>query len=225
MEHSPLPKEIEALKRYSTPTLSNAIELFNLRPRNAGFMSGDIRCIFPDFGVMVGYASTAAIMAEHPETGGGQTSGYEYWKSVLQVPAPRVAVIQDLDQPTAIGSFWGEVNGNIHRALGCVGTVTNGGVRDLDEVHAMGFHFFASQVIVSHAYVHLVDFGIPVKIGGVVVHPGDLIHADKHGVLMVPKEVVPELPEAVRKIEAKERRIIDHCQSKEFSIEKLKDLI
>ena len=89
----------------------------------------------------------------------------------------------------------------------------------------MGFHFFASQVIVSHAYVHLVDFGIPVKIGGVVVHPGDLIHADKHGVLMVPKEVVPELPEAVRKIEAKERRIIDHCQSKEFSIEKLKDLI
>ena len=168
---------------------------------------------------------TPRYVQAHPETGGRQTSRYEYWKSVLQVPAPRVAVIQDLDQPTAIGSFWGEVNGNIHRALGCVGTVTNGGVRDLDEVHAMGFHFFASQVIVSHAYVHLVDFGIPVKIGGGVVHPGDLIHADKHGVLMVPKEVVPELPEAVRKIEAKERRIIDHCQSKEFSIEKLKDLI
>ena len=225
MEHSLLPQEVESLKRYSTPTLSNAIELFNLRPRNTGFMSPDIRCIFPDFGVMVGYASTATIMAEQPENGGRRTSRYDYWKGVLRVAAPRIAVIQDLDQPTAIGSFWGEVNGNIHRALGCVGTVTNGGVRDLDEVHAMGFHYFASQVIVSHAYVHLVDFGVPVKVGDVVVHPGDLIHADKHGVLMVPKEIVRELPEAVKKIEDKERKIIDLCQSKEFSIERLKDLI
>src|SRR2546422_8340573 len=174
MEHSLLPQEVESLKRYSTPTLSNAIELFNLRPRNTGFMSPDIRCIFPDFGVMVGYASTATIMAEQPENGGRRTSRYDYWKGVLRVAAPRIAVIQDLDQPTAIGSFWGEVNGNIHRALGCVGAVTNGGVRDLEEVRALGFQFLASAAIVSHAYLHMIDYGIPVKVGGLWGQPGGL---------------------------------------------------
>ncbi len=224
MENPASATDIEALKRYSTPTLSNAIELFNLRPRNLGFMSPEIRCIFPDLGVMAGYACTAMIMAGQPPAAGRQASRYPYWKSVLEVPAPRVVVVQDLDQPPAVGSFWGEVNGNIHRALGCVGTVTNGGVRDLDEVHAMGFYFFASHVVVSHAYIHTVDFGIPVKVGGVVVNPGDLIHADKHGVLIVPQEIVRQLPEAVREVESKERKIIDLCQSKDFSIEKLNEV-
>jgi 4-hydroxy-4-methyl-2-oxoglutarate aldolase len=221
----PSAEEIQALKRYSSPTLANAIELFDLRPRNAGFMSPDIRCIFPSLGVMIGFACTATIRAEWPASGPNQTSRYEYWKTILRVPAPRVAVIQDLDNPAGVGSFWGEVNGNIHCALGCIGTVTNGGVRDLDEVRNLGFHLFASDVLVSHAYIHLVEIEVPVKMGGMIVNPGDLIHADQHGVLIVPKEIVRELPEAVKKIEAKERTIIDLCKSPSFSIEKLKELL
>jgi len=218
-------EEIVALKRYSSPTLANAIELFDLRPRNAGFMSPEIRCVLPELGAMVGFAATATVAAEQPGTGQRLPSRYEYWKSVLGVTAPRVAVIQDLDQPVAVGSFWGEVNANIHRALGCVGTVTNGGVRDLDEVRGLGFHLFASQVVVSHAYIHLIDIGIPVKVGGLIVKPGELIHADQHGVLIVPAEIVRELPEAVKKVESKERAIIDLCQSENFSVEKLKELL
>jgi 4-hydroxy-4-methyl-2-oxoglutarate aldolase len=225
MPSFPSAEEIQVLKRYSSPTLANAIELFDLRPRNAGFMSPDIRCIFPSLGVMVGFACTATIRAERPASDPNQTSRYEYWKSILGVPAPRVAVIQDLDNPVGVGSFWGEVNGNIHCALECIGTVTNGGVRDLDEVRNLGFHLFASGVVVSHAYIHLVEIEVPVNIGGVIVNPGDLIHADQHGVLIVPKEIVRELPEAVKKIEAKERTIIDLCQSPSFSIERLKELL
>jgi regulator of RNase E activity RraA len=225
MSSFPSAEEIQALKRYSSPTLANAIELFDLRPRSSGFMSPDIRCLLPDLGVMVGFACTATVRAGQPASGPNQTSRYEYWKSVLRAPAPRVAVIQDVDNPVAVGSFWGEVNGNIHCALGCVGTVTNGGVRDLDEVRSLGFHLFASDVIVSHAYIHLVDIEVPVKVGGVIVNPGDLIHADQHGVLIVPREIVRELPEAVTKVETKERAIIDLCKSASFSIERLKELI
>ena len=133
-----------------------------------------------------------------------------------------MALIQDLDEPRCIGSLWGEVNGNIHRALGCLGVVTDGGVRDLDEVHDIGFHFFAAEVIPSHAYVHLVDSGIPVKVGGLVVTNGDLIHADKHGVVVIPAEIAREVPQACQTVEDRERRMINFCKSPDFDPEKLK---
>ncbi|MBA3440797.1 MAG: RraA family protein [Pyrinomonadaceae bacterium] len=217
--------ELEALKRISTPTISNAIETFNLRPRNEGYMSPEVRCLFPDLGAMVGYAVTARIKADQPATDGQQASRFDYWDYVLKMPAPRIAVVQDLDQPPAIGSFWGEVNASVHRALECVGTITDGGVRDLDEVHAFGFHFFAAEVIVSHAYIHLIDFGGPVKVGGLVVNPGDLIHADKHGAIVIPHEIAREVAGAAAMIEATERRIINYCQSSDFSVERLKALV
>jgi len=219
-----MPEEIDALRAISTPTIANAIETFNIRPRNAGFMSGEIKCIFPEMGAIVGYACTATIMAERPAAGARQAARPDYWEYVLRTPAPRIAVIQDLDQPPAIGSFWGEVNANIHRALGCVGTITNGGVRDLDEVRALGFQMLASQVIVSHAYIHLVDFGAPVKVGGIIINPGDLIHADKHGAICIPKEIAREIPAAAAEYERMERRVINLCQSPEFSVAKLKAL-
>ena len=140
-------------------------------------------------------------------------------------PVPSLAVIQDIDQPCAIGSFWGEVNGNIHKALGCLGAVTNGGVRDLDEVRALGFQFLASAAIVSHAYVHLVDFGTPVKVGGLLVNPGDLIHADKHGAIAIPHEIAREVPAAAAEVERGERTIIENCQSPDFSVQCLKELM
>jgi regulator of RNase E activity RraA len=131
-------------------------------------------------------------------------------------------VLHDIDNPI-VGSFWGEVNANIHRALACVGTVTDGSVRDLDEVEELGFHFYSSCVTVSHAYVHMIGFGMPVTIGGLIVEPGDLIMGDKHGVISIPQEIAKDVPKAAKMVEDWERRIIDYCKSAEFSLDGLKE--
>ena len=217
------PTELDALRKLTTPTVSNAIELFKVRPRNQGFMSPQIRCLFPELGVMTGHAVTARFAANQPATRPASRS--DFWRSALEIPEPRVVVLQDLDQPSGVGAFFGEVQTNIHRRLGCVGVVTNGHVRDLDEVKALGFHYFAGGVCVSHAYVHLIDFGSPVSVGGMSVHPGDLIHADKHGVLVIPKEIARDLPAAAAKVASREQRIIAHCQAPDFSLEELQRLI
>ena len=219
-EPNPVPETLQALRSLSTPTVSNAVELFNLRPRNHGFMSPEIRCLFPDLGVMVGYAVTGRFAADQPAT--RPASRYEMWKHVLEVPEPRIMVLQDLDQPPGVGAYFGEVQSTIHQRLGCIGVVTNGHVRDLDEVHPMGFHYFAAGVCVSHAYVHLMDFGSAVKVGGMFVRTGDLIHADKHGVLIVPKQIAHEIPKAAAQVAEREHRILSHCKSPDFSLEELK---
>jgi 4-hydroxy-4-methyl-2-oxoglutarate aldolase len=219
------PEELEALRCFSTPSISNAIERFDVQPRQLGFTGPELRCMFPDLPPIVGYATTATIAAEQPGAAGRAPNVADYWDFVLSIPAPRIAVIQDLDQPVAIGSFWGEVNGNIHRALGCIGAVTNGGVRDLEEVRALGFQFLASAAIVSHSYVHMVDYGIPVKVGGLWVQPGDLIHADRHGAIVIPHEIAREVAAAAAEVERGERVIIDFCQSPEFDVQRLKELV
>ncbi|MCZ6872221.1 MAG: RraA family protein [bacterium] len=216
-------EQLEALRQLDAPTVANAIETFDVQPRNTGFMSPDIGCIFPDLGVMVGYACTAIIAADHQPPKQPKVSRSDWWQKILATPAPRVVVMQDSD-PQPIGSFWGEVQGNIHKALGCSGVVTNGGVRDLDEATALGFHFFASAVLVSHAYVHLVEIDAPVSVGGLVVNPGDLIHADQHGAQVIPIDIAAQIPEAAAKIAQNERRIIEACQSQDFSIDKLKQI-
>jgi regulator of RNase E activity RraA len=143
---------------------------------------------------------------------------------VLSIPAPRVIVVHDLDEPRGQGAQWGEVQANIHRALGCVGVVTDGSVRDLDEVRALKFQFAAAHISVSHANVHMVDFGIPVKVGGVWIKPGDLVHLDQHGVVTIPEEIAPQIPAAIAKVEADEKKIISTCQASGFSVDKLKEL-
>ena len=215
---------IDALRKISSPTVANAIETFKVRSRSQGFMSSDIRCLFPELGPLCGHAVTALIRAEPEPLQGHRASTFGWWDFVLSVPAPRVVVVHDLDDPRGQGAQWGEVQANIHKALGCVGVVTDGSVRDLDEVRALGFQFAAAHVSVSHAWVHMVDFGLPVKVGGLWVKPGDLIHADQHGVVSIPPEVADKIPGAVEKIEADERRIIGLCQSKEFSADRLKEL-
>lgn len=215
-------EDLDALRKLSTPTVSNAIELFDVRPRNQGFMSPEIRCLFPDLGVMVGHAVTAKFAAKQPAT--RPASRYKSWMQLLEIPEPRVLVLQDLDQPPGVGAYIGEVMTSIHQRLGCIGAVTNGYVRDLDEVRAAGFHFFAGGVCVSHAYVHLLDFGCPVEVGGMTVHPGDLLHGDKHGVLMVPKEIAYDISKAAEKVAEREQLIIGHCKSPDFSLEELQRL-
>lgn len=218
-------EELDALRKMNSPTISNAIETFNYRPRNEGFMDSNVRCILPELGAMVGYAATVVIMAEQEAAGNRRIHNPDYWDHVLSIPAPRMIVVQDVDQPAAQGSMWGEVQANIHKALGCVGCVTNGGVRDLDEVREVGFGFWAAAPIVSHAYVHTIDFGTPIKVGGLVVNPGDLLHADQHGVINIPHELARDIVRAAGEVEAKERKIIDLCKSPDFSVDKLKALM
>ena len=215
---------IDALKKISSPSIANGIETFNVRPRNQGQMSSELRALFPEMGPMVGYAVTCVIRAEPAPLEGHRASTYGWWDYVQTIPAPRVIVVHDLDEPRGQGAQWGEVQANILKALGGVGTVTDGSVRDLDEVRALGFQFVAAHVSVSHAYVHMVDFGLPVKVGGLWVKPGDLIHADQHGVVTIPHDLAPKIPEAIAKIEADERKIISVCQGSGFTAQKLKDL-
>lgn len=213
-------EELEALRRWPTCAISNGIELFNIRPRNEGFMLPEIQCIFPEMPPMIGYAVTAVITAASPD--GRRVQPPDWWQEIQKVPAPRVVVIHDIDNP-AIGSFWGEVNANIHKALGCVGVITDGVIRDLDEVKEAGFHYFAKGITVSHAYVHLVEIGIPVKVGGLVVKPGDLLMGDKHGVISIPLEIARDVPKAAQMMEDWERPVINFCKSKDFNTAGLRE--
>jgi 4-hydroxy-4-methyl-2-oxoglutarate aldolase len=215
-------QQVDALKKITSPSVANAIETFNVRPREEGNLSSEIRALFPEMGPMVGYAATAVIRSERGPIEGHRASLYGWWDFVLSLPAPRVVVVHDLDDPRGQGAQWGEVQANIHRALGCVGVITDGSVRDLDEVRALGFQFCAAHVSVSHANVHMVDFGIPVKVGGVWVKPGDLVHGDQHGIVTIPPDVAAGIPDAIAKVEATEKRIISVCQSPDFTADKLK---
>ena len=219
------PEQLETLRKIPSCAIANAIETFDIRPRNEGFMSPMVRCIYPDMGHMIGYAVTVVISANQPATPRTSMGRVEYYDELLKIPDPRVVVVQDLDYPNPIGSFWGEVNANVHKALGCVGTVTDGGVRDLDEMQDLRFLAFASEVLVSHAYVHIVDAGVPVNVGGLLVTPGDIIMGDQHGVLNIPPAIAAELPAAVKEVEIREQLTIGLCKSPNFTVEKLKALV
>jgi regulator of RNase E activity RraA len=223
MAGEPLGREtLEALRRYDSPTLSNAIETFDVRPRDEGFTGMEIQCLFPELGPMVGYAATATIRAVGRGTGDSDNS--PLWAQVRSLPEPRVVVIQDLDDPPGRGAFWGEVQSTIYKALGCAGTVTDGCVRDLKEVRDMGFQFFARGPGVSHAYVRLESVGVPVSVGGLTVRPGDLVHADQHGVLLIPKAIAAELPAAADRIVEREQEFIRWVRSAEFDPDRLAEM-
>ena len=180
-------------------------------------MSMEVRCLFPELGPMVGYAATATIRSRG-KGHGDQTAIYQH---VREVAGPRVVVVQDLDEPPGHGSLWGEVNATIFGALGCVGCVTNGCVRDLKEARGMGFHFFARGPGVSHAYVRVESAGQPVIVGGLRVSPGDLLHADQHGVLLIPLEIAREVPAAAARVIAAEQSLLTWVRSSEFNADEL----
>ena len=217
--------QLSELRAWPSPAIANAIETFNVRSRATGFMTPDIVCRFPELEPIVGYAATCKIRASIPPSDDPQTKAApDWWAHIESIPEPRIIVIQDLDQPP-IGSFWGEVNGNIHKALGAIGLVTDGGVRDLDEVREIGFQFLSKEILVSHAYVHIVEIGQPVTVGGVTVHPGDLLHADQHGVCEIPREIAPQVAAAAQAVEDRERVIINYAKSGGFTRQGLLDVM
>lgn len=206
-------QQLEELRNFDSPTISNAIETFNVRPRTEGFMGSEIKCILQYKKPIIGYAATAIISSVKPPNSRQKEMLYDSYANVKKTPSPTFLVIQDID-PTPIGSFWGEVQATTHSALGCVGTITNGGVRDLDEVSQLDFGYFANCILVSHAYVHIIDYNCSVNLGGLTINPGDLLHADKHGVVLIPEEISLELVEACKRVQLFEKPIIEGCREK-----------
>ncbi|MBI5803033.1 MAG: RraA family protein [Verrucomicrobia bacterium] len=220
------PAQIDALRRFDTCTVANAIETFNMRLRDVGFADSSVRCVFPKMPPLVGYAATVRIRYSGPPVEGRvAVERTDWWNKLLAVPAPRVVVIQDVSERPGFGSFIGEVHAHVLKSLGCIGAVTNGSVHDLPGIGAAGFHLFAGSVAVSHAYVHIVDFDKPVEVGGLKVNPGDLLHADQHGVLSVPPEIAADIPAAAERLLERERKVIELCRSGETSVEKLRDAV
>lgn len=218
---------LEQFRRLSTCVVASVIEGFRVRLPNTGFANSTIGCIFENLPPIVGYAATARIRTATPPMEG---TGYRYERTdwlnhILSIPSPRIIVIEDVDNPPGLGAFVGEVNANILLALGCAGLVTNGGVRDLTEVRSSGFSLFAGNISVSHAYAHIFDFGGPVVVGGLDVRPGNLIHADRHGVQTIPLEIAREVPAAADRILQRRKQIVGVCRSAEFSVEKLREAV
>src|SRR5579863_8308385 len=222
------PAQLDDLRQFSTCVTASAIETFAVRMCNAGFADSGIRCQFKELPVAVGYAATARIRSANPPM---DSRGYFYydradwWNQILTVPAPRIVVIEDLDDPAGLGAFVGSVHVNILRALGCVALVTNGSVRDVPDIQPTGFQLFASNVAVSHAYAHVFDFGSAVRVGGLKISPGELVQGDLHGVQTIPPEVADRVPAKARDILKRRKRLIDLCQSDDFSLEKLQQVM
>ncbi|MGA6982887.1 MAG: RraA family protein [Candidatus Sulfotelmatobacter sp.] len=218
-------EELHALRAIDTCMVANAIESFNVRLRNTGFADARLHCMLPDLPPMLGYAATARLRSGEPPIGGGTfRDGADFWNRILEVPAPRVLVLEDMDEKPGRGSFVGNAHAAILKALRCVGYVTNGAVRELPDVRALDFHLFAGNVTVSHAYAHIFEIGSVVKIGGLEVHSGDLLHGDRHGVLTVPQQVASKIPAAAERLRLREQQVIEFCRSPNFSVEGLQDL-
>jgi 4-hydroxy-4-methyl-2-oxoglutarate aldolase len=214
--------DLEALKDFDSCTISNAIERLNVRLRNEGFLSGVARCRFPKLPPMAGYAATARIRtASPPMSHRCYYDRMDWWNYVASVPEPRVLVLQDADHNPGLGAFVGEIHAAIGVALNCVGCVTNGAVRDLQAVEAMGFQMYANHTSVSHAYAHIVDFGEPVEIDSLKISSGDLLHGDRHGVVNIPLSIANQVPKVAAKIKADELSLIEFCRSPSFSLQEL----
>jgi len=205
---------LSLLRRFDTPTVCNVIELLDVRPRNEGFMDRSIKACFPRLPPVVGFATTATFRSAQPgEKGDVYASLVDQVQKVLEeVPAPRMVVFQDLDDPPAAATF-GEVMCTVYQAFGCVGLITSGAARDLEQVDKLGFACFASSTIASHGYSRILDMNVPVTVGSIRVRPGDVVHADANGVTTVPRDLVPEVALACQKFMDAEALVLDYAKA------------
>ncbi len=194
------------LKRWNTPTIYNGWEqITKQNPASDAFNQEETHDFMPQMGPMVGYAVTLIIEPSNPKHKVSNPNAYkEYLHYVAHTPGPKIVVVQDLDKPHIVGSFWGEVNSNVHKSLGCVGTITDGAVRDLDEMTNAGFKALAKRLCVGHAFVSCVKWNCEVEVFGRKVLPGDLIHADKHGFIVIAPDEQSKLLEAAQFMDANE---------------------
>ncbi len=207
------PADLDLLRKYDTPTICNVIEIFQVRPQTAGYMDGRIRACFPEMPPMVGYASTVTFRsAAAPAQGSAYGTLDSQVARFAELPQPVAVVFQDLDSPSAAATF-GEVMSQTYKAFGAAGLITSGAGRDLDQVRAIGFPCFSDGVNCSHGYPCILDTHVPVHVGGITVHPGDLLHGDCNGVSTIPHEIAAEVAHACAEFAAAEQIVIDYVKA------------
>ena len=226
---APLPQSVlDGLARYDTPTICNALEIVAPQRRAIGFTTRPLVCPFPQLPPIVGYARTATIRATAAssltpaEQSARRLAYYDY---VGTGQGPRISVIQDIDGPdVGFGAFWGEVNSAVHKALGCLGVITDGSIRDIPQ-WAEGFQALAGSVGPSHAHVHVSGFGEEIRVAGMTVLSGDLIHADSHGAVVIPLDIAAKVPDAAELCARRETPILEIARSADFTLARLKDAL
>ena len=213
--------QLAYLSSVDSPTVANAIERFNVRPRTDGFVGGSVRCAFPDLGVMVGRALTVTM--RNPGDRAASREGFwRMWEELDAMAGPVALMIADESGAPQRVAYAGEIMARMARRLGAVGMVTDGALRDLDEVHALGFHYFMRYPVVSHANFEIATVGEPVELDGQRVHTGDLIHADANGIVLIPWEVLGDLPDAVETVRTDEAADMAYIESAEFTVDGFK---
>jgi regulator of RNase E activity RraA len=226
---APLPASVlEALARYDTPTICNAMEIVAPERRLIGYTTKPLVCPFPNLPPIVGYARTVTIrsvVASGLPAAEQQKRRTAYYEYVGTGHGPRISVIQDIDGPdVGYGAFWGEVQSSVHKALGCLGVVTDGSIRDIPQ-WAPGFQALAGSIGPSHAWVHAESFGGEVRVAGMTVRSDDLIHADSHGAIVIPIDIAAKLPDAAELCGRRETPILEIARSSSFTLEKLKEAL
>jgi regulator of RNase E activity RraA len=205
--------DLARLTQFDTPTICNTIELFEVRPRNHGYMDARIRSCFPEMPPIAGYAATATMRCDAPRRSGDVYSSLdEQVARFAELPGTPIVVFQDLDDPCVAATF-GEIMCSTYQAFGAAGLITSGAARDLDQVRRIGFSAFSNGAICSHGYSHIVDLHRPVTVGGITVQPGDLLHADANGVTTIPLEIAPEIADAAAEFVAAEAIVLDYLKA------------
>ncbi len=212
---------LDFLRSVDSPTVANAIETFNVRDRCDGFIGGAVECQFPDLGVMVGRAVTVTMTSE-PGAVASRDGYWQMWDAVAAMDGPVVIAVQDVSGKPERCAYAGEMMATLAQQLGAVGMVTDGALRDVDEVHALGFHYFMRFPVVSHGNFSIVSVNEPIELDGQVVNPGDILHGDRNGIVLVPDQVLEGLVDAVAGIRERESAQLDYMRSAEFSLADLK---
>jgi len=216
---------IDYLKEVDTPTLANAVELLGVRPNHEGFTPSDIRCLFPELGRMCGYAVTAHVETISQTEPCDNNEFIKLYEAVQNSPKPAVIAFQEVGAHPEYAAHCGEVMSTIFTRVGAIGLVTDSAVRDIPEVRALGFRYFARGAVASHGHFRIVRVGVPVQSRGLVVQPGDVLHGDENGVLLIPRKGIERIPENVELIRSRERELLDFVRGPGFSLEKLKGRI
>jgi regulator of RNase E activity RraA len=212
---------IEYLKTVDAPTLSNAIELLKVRPHREGFTPLQIRALFPDFGRMCGYAVTAQVETVTQSEGRDVGRFIELYRAVEQSQKPAVIVLQEIGGYPDYAAHCGEMMATVFKRLGAIGLVSDCAVRDVPEVRALGFHYFARGTVASHANFRIVRAGVAVQVCGLAIRPGDVLHGDENGLLLLPSGVEESLPRAVDAVRSREGRLMDWVRGESFSLDQL----
>lgn len=219
------PDLLEILRTIDTPTICNAIERFAVRDRTVGFLGLNVRCLFPEMPPMVGYALTVTTESTTPGPPPAPHGVMRMWEALAAAPKPTILVMKSVDPEPQRSCFFGEVMANTAKRLGCIGVVTDGGVRDLNEVRALGLHYFAAGLVPSHGNHRVIEVGVPVRISGATIATGDLLHGDLHGVTTIPLEIAARLPQEVERIRALERQRIELVNRPDFSLDALRQAL